>query len=150
MVKNALLGFGIAGVIFAVAGSASAATTTVNVSASITGTCKFNATPTLAFGTLDQTSAADATTSGSLTFWCTKDSGYALVDPDAAVGSYAGTIADGANTIPYSITYNNDTGSGGGKTAPITSTLSATIANANYVDAPAGNYSGSVLFTITP
>jgi spore coat protein U-like protein len=150
MVKNALLGLGIAGVMFAVVGNAAAATTTVNVSANITGTCRFNSTPTLAFGALDQTSAAAATASGALSFWCTKNSAYTLTDPDAAAAAYAGTISNGTDSIPYSIVYNNDTGSGGGKTVPVISTLNASIANADYVDAPAGNYTGNVVFTIAP
>lgn len=150
MVKKILVGLSVSGVIFAAGGKAAADNTTVNVSANITGTCKFNTTPSLAFGALDQTSAADATASGALTFWCTKNSAYTLTDPDAAAAAYAGTISNGTDSIPYNIAYNNDTGSGGGKTAPITSTLNATITNADYVDAPAGNYTGTVVFTIAP
>ena len=130
-----------------------AATTSVNVTANIVGTCQFSSTPTLAFGALDQTVAGDATASGSLIFWCTTGTSYTLsdpVNPGIGDGAYSGTIASGGNTLPFSISYNNYSGSGTGKNTPITSTLNATIVNAQYVDAPEGNYSGSVTFTIAP
>ena len=125
-------------------------TTTVNVSANITGTCQFSTTPTLAFGALDQNSSSDATAAGTLTFWCTKGAAYTLSDPLGSSGTYAGTISNGTDSIAYSIAYTNATGGGAGKTSPIASALTATILNANYVDVSAGAYAGTVQFTIAP
>ena len=125
-------------------------TTTVNVSANITGTCQFSTTPTLAFGALDQNSSSDATAAGTLTFWCTKGAAYTLSDPLGSSGTYASTISNGTDSIAYSIAYTNATGGGAGKTSPNSSTLTATILNANYVDVSAGAYAGTVQFTIAP
>ena len=144
---------GMALVVLTIAGTVLAATTNVAVSANIVGTCQFNSTPALGFGQLDQTSSADATASGSLVFWCTTGTAYTLGDetnPGTGDGAFSGTMVDGGNSIPYSITYNSFTGSGTGKTTPITSTLNATIVNAQYVDKPEGNYSDTVTFTIAP
>jgi spore coat protein U-like protein len=135
------------------AGHVAAATTDVPVTASVTGTCRFNAPPTVAFGALDQSSVADETATGDLTFWCTTGTAYTLGDetnPGVADGAFSGTLVDGLNSIDYSIAYNATSGVGSGKTTPITSTLTATILNADYVDKPAGNYSDTVTFTITP
>ncbi len=128
-------------------------TTTVSVSANIVGTCQFSTTPTLAFGALDQTSSADATATGNLTFWCTKGAAYTLsdpVNPGVGDGTYSGTISNGTDNITYSIAYTNATGSGAGKTSPIASTLTAAILNSDYVDVSAGSYNGTVQFTIAP
>ena len=127
-----------------------AGTTTVNVSANIVGTCQFSTTPTLAFGALDQTSGAPATATGTLSFWCTKGAAYTLSDPLGSTGTYSGSISNGTDTIAYSIGYTNATGSGTGKTSPISSTLNATILNTDYVDVSAGAYAGTVQFTIAP
>ncbi|MBI5235091.1 MAG: spore coat protein U domain-containing protein [Deltaproteobacteria bacterium] len=133
--------------------SAMAATTNVNVSASIAGTCQFSATPALAFGALDQTLATDAVATGNLVFWCTKNAAYVLGDetnPAVADGSFSGTLVSGADTMAYTIAYTNSSGSGLGKTSTITSALTGTITNAVYVNAPAGAYADIVTFTLTP
>lgn len=134
------------------AGSAFAATATVNISANIVGTCQFTSVPTIAFGDLDQTSGADALAGpANLVFWCTKNAAYTLSDPaPSSDGLHVGSIGNGTDTIPVTITYTNSAGSGLGKTSTITSVLNATIANADYVNASAGAYNGSVVFTIAP
>jgi hypothetical protein len=111
-------------------------TTDVDVTANVVASCVFTSTPTLAFGVLDQTSA-----------------GYTLGDetnPLVGDGTFAGTLVDGPNSMGYSITYTNFTGVAGGIGAPVTSVLTATIPNANYVGAPPGAYADQVTFTITP
>ncbi len=151
--KKVLIVVAVIMMVGAVGGIAFGGTTTVNVSASITGTCQFSSTPTLGFGTLDQNLSSDATAAGTLTFWCTKGVAYTLsdpVNPGVGDGTYAGTISNGADSIAYSIAYTNATGSGAGKTSPINSTLSATILNGDYVNVSAGSYTGTVIFTITP
>lgn len=134
-------------------GSALAATQDLNVSAQVVGTCRFESANDINFGALDQTATADVTAPGNLVFWCTKNASYTLGDetnPTVADGSFTGTLAGTDDSIDYELTYTNYSGSGAGKTSPITSTITATIANADYVDAPAGNYTDTVTFTLTP
>jgi len=152
MMKKYLLIAAVAMIVITMAGVALAATASVPVSASITGTCRFSAPPTLAFGALDQTLGTNATTGPvNLSFWCTQGTPYTLTDPDGfSTGSYSAIISDGTDTIPVTITYTNATGNGSGKSTTINSSLGGTILNSAYIDKPAGNYSGSVLFTIAP
>src|SRR4030067_3544344 len=74
-------------------------TTTVNVSANITGTCQFSTTPTLAFGALDQNSSSDATAAGTLTFWCTKGAASTLSGALGSSGTYAGTTSNETDSL---------------------------------------------------
>lgn len=135
------------------AGSALAATQNVQVSAEVIGTCRFNSAADVDFGVLDQTVTADATAAGSLEFWCTSNTNYTLSDEanvGTADGNFDGTLASGGDSIPYNLSYTNTSGPGTGKNAPITSVITGTIANADYVDAPTGVYNDTVTFTITP
>lgn len=148
--KLAALALSLVGILSA--GNAMAATTDVSVTATITGTCRFNAAPTLNL-TLDQSLTTDATGTGNLTFWCTNGTAYTLGDeanPLVGDGAFSGTLVAGLNNIPYSIAYTNYTGVGAGKTTAITSALTATVVNADYVNKPAGTYTDTVTFTITP
>lgn len=139
--------------IVAMAGVAMAADTTdVDVTATVVGTCKFNSNTPVAFGILDQSVGTDATASGSVEFWCTKNSAYTLGDeanPAVGDGAFSGTMT-GPENMPYTLAYDNYSGSGAGKTSPITSTIGGTIANADYVNAAAGAYADVVTFTINP
>lgn len=139
------------------AGSALAATQDLTVSARVVGNCAFDSASDVDFGDLVQTSAADATATGNLVFWCTKNASYTLGDqdnPTTGDGTFAGTLSapPGANqdTIDYTLTYTEFSGDGAGKTAPITSEITATIVNANYVNVAADTYTDTVTFTITP
>lgn len=137
----------------ALAGGAHAATQDITVSANVVGTCRFDSAANVGFGLLDQTSVADATATGSLVFWCTQNTNYTLSDEanvGTADGVFTGSLVDGGNSIPYELTYTNVSGPGAGKNSPITSVITGTIANADFVDAPAGTYSDTVTFTITP
>jgi spore coat protein U-like protein len=135
------------------AGSALAATQDLTVSAQVVGTCRFERATDIDFGDLDQTATTDETATGSLVFWCTKNANYILGDEaNSAVGdgSFSGELAKGSEKIAYSLSYDNHSGNGAGKTSPITSTITATILNADYVNVPAGKYNDTVTFTLTP
>jgi len=134
------------------ASSALSATQNVKVSARVVGNCVFESVTDVNFGDLDPNSTTDAKAiPGELKFWCTKNASYTLEDPDAAIGSYAGQLSgSGTEKIPYTLTYDNVTGPGKGKSIPITSTISATIVNADYIDVAADTYTDTVTFTITP
>ena len=134
-------------------GSAPAVDQNLKVSAQVVGTCRFDSAADIDFGTLDQTATADETATGSLVFWCTKNASYTLGDeanPTVADGIFSGTLAGANDTIPYDLTYTNYSGQGTGKTSPITSVVTATILNDDYIDVEVDNYADTVTFTVTP
>jgi spore coat protein U-like protein len=138
------------------AGQAASTTHTVNVSATVNGSCRFeNSGPTaLSFGTLDQSVATNATAStGNIAFRCTTgvNSSVTKASPNDSAPN-AHRLVDGANSIPYTATLNNavQTGSGHGAGGTKNMTVSGTILNADYVDAPAGSYADTLTLTITP
>lgn len=128
-------------------------TNTLTVQANIVGTCKFStATSTLNFGALDPSSASDASASTTVNFWCTKNASYTVTDNNGSnyLAPNRRMKDAGTDYIPYGLTYSPATGSGSGKTTPITLTLTGTVVNANYVNAPVGNYSDTVILSIAP
>jgi len=127
---------------------------TLAVSANVIGTCKFfSATSTLGFGTLDQNSTADATGTGSTTFWCTKGATATISDTNGLHFS-GGKRMQHATTlteyIPYVLALNASTTTGAGKGTPILLTFNGTITNANYINAIAGNFADTVTIDIIP
>jgi len=140
--------------IIAMAGVAMAGdTATVSVSASVSGTCKFNSgTKTVSY-TLDPATGGNVSgTVSQPTFWCTKGSTYTITDDNGSNKSgttYRMKHASLAEYIPYSFTY-TDSGTGQGKSTAITMDIASTVAEAAYINASAGNYSDSVLLTIAP
>ncbi len=131
-------------------------TNTVTITANVVGTCKFNsATSTLAFEPLDPASGNDVNAETTTTFWCTKNATYSITDDDGLYesGPNGNRMRHASITtehIPYSFSYSPATGSGQGRTSPITLTISGTVTYANYQNAAAGDYSDTVLLTITP
>ena len=139
-------------------------TNTLKVTASITGTCNFNAAnnvagnTTLDFGTLDQTLSTDASaTQTSLDYWCTSGTNVGSISADT--GTYSGSCSGtpcmkntaSPDFIKYTLIYTDPSGTtGAGKTSPLTVTFDASILNADYVNAPAGNYEDFITLTITP
>lgn len=130
-------------------------TASVNVSANVVGTCKFNSGGSVSFA-LDPTSAADAP--GTVTqpqFWCTKGASYSITDNMGANEAVAGTAprrmvhATLTEYIPYSFAY-TASGTGTGKTSPINLDIASTVVNADFVNASAGSYSDTVILSITP
>lgn len=137
-------------------GAFAADTNTLTVSASVTGTCKFStATSTLDFGALDPSSSANATASGSVNYWCTKGT-TATVSAGGGLNNSSGNRMKGAvvgDFIPYSMTLNGGataTGTGAGKSSPLTVALAGTITNANYINASADAYSDTVVLSVSP
>jgi spore coat protein U-like protein len=130
-------------------------TNTVTVTANVVGTCRFNsATSTLAFGSLDPGTGGDVNASASTTFWCTNGTSYSISDDDGLHESgttqrmeHTGTPG---NFIAYGFSYNPATGTGSGRTTPITLNISGTVVFADYQNALAGDYSDTVVLTITP
>jgi spore coat protein U-like protein len=131
-------------------------TNTVTVTANVVGTCKFNsATSTLAFGSLDPSGSGDKTATASPTFWCTKNASYSITDDDglhelAANGNRMQNTTAPAEFLPYTFSYNPASGTGTGRTTPITLNISGTVAFADYQNAAVGDYADTVVLTITP
>jgi spore coat protein U-like protein len=140
--------------VVAMAGSAMALdTTTVNVSATVTGTCRFLTGGSVAFGALDPASGSDMPgTVTQPTFWCTSGSSFTISD-DLGANDTGGVrrMAGGtpAGFIPYTFAYTS-TGTGTGRTNPITMNITASVAYADYRNASEGSYSDSVILTINP
>lgn len=136
--------------------SMAADTNTLSVSANVVGTCKFNvATSTLAFGALDPSSVADASASNTTTFWCTRGASYTITDDDGLYDTGPGAnqmrhAVDVTEFIPYSLTLSPLSGTGSGPVTPITLTIDGLIANANYINALAGDYADTVVITVAP
>lgn len=140
--------------VFGSTSALAADTANVAVSASVTGTCKFNSGGSIAF-TLDPTSATAASgTVVSPAFWCTKGTSYTVTDntganASAGVRRMKNTVI-ATEFIPYSFAY-TATGTGTGKSTPITLTLgSASVANVDFINASAGSYADTVVLSITP
>jgi len=147
MVLGLVLGIGV---------SFASDTNTVTVTANVVGTCKFlSSTSTLAFGSLDPSSGSDVNASTTVQFWCTKNANYSIIDDN---GSNEETGSDvhrmkgpGTNNyIPYTFEYTPTSGQGNGRTNPIDLKISGTVKFTDYQNAVAGDYSDTVVLTITP
>lgn len=128
-------------------------TSNMSVTATVLGTCKFNTTPALAFGTLDPASGGTATATSNVAFWCTKGSAYTVTPGQGAnwdSGNSTRRVKQGTNYIAYALTPSSSSGTGTGKSTPITLTMSGSILGADYIDAEEGAYSDTVQFSITP
>lgn len=141
----------------ACAGSVVAAdSATVSVSATVAGVCKFNAgAKTVAFSLDPSVGGAISGTVSQPTFWCTKGTGYTITDDNGA--NESGTTfrmkhatASPDEFMPYTFTYTNATGTGNGKSSAVTMNISASVAEADYINARAGVWNDSVVLSITP
>lgn len=153
MKRVILLGAAIA--LIAMAGAAAAAdSSNLTVTANVVGTCMFSSSAaTLAFGALDQSLATPVNGTGSTQFWCTKGTAASSITPDNGLhfsGSRRMALPADADFIPYSLSLTPSSLMGNGKTTPNTLTIDGTIANADYINATAGNYSDTVVISINP
>jgi hypothetical protein len=109
---------------------------TLTATATVQSVCNFTTTTSaLAFGAIDPTGAAAVTASTSIAYACTAGTTPVLTMPAG------GTMTSGANNLPFSLA-NTDTGTG--------INITGSVAQADYSVAPAGAYSGTVTYTITP
>lgn len=127
-------------------------TATVNVSATVVGTCKFITGGSVSF-TLDPSTGGDVNgTVVQPTFWCTKGTSYTISDDNGLHES--GTTHRMKHSIqeeyiPYTFTY-TATGTGMGPSSPMTMNISSKVYASDYLNASAGDYSDTVTLTITP
>lgn len=129
------------------AGTAMAAgSATLNVTASVLGTCSIAGTGTLDFGVLDPATApAAAATSSGLTINCSNGTPYAVTSSLGGAG--LGVLSDGTNSFNYTLTLPpNGTGTGVAVAYNVTGNIAAGV----YSAMPANIYTGTVTLNITP
>ena len=137
----------------AMAGTAVAAdSTTVGVTATVAGNCKFLTSGSISYA-LDPATGGNATgTVTQPTFWCTKTSAYTITDSVGGYDSGGSKRMKHASLneyIPYTFTF-TATGTGAGRGTTLTMDLASTVAAADYINASAGSYADSVTLTIAP
>lgn len=127
--------------------AAAADSQTAVVTASVTAVCKFFSAPvTIDFGAIDPSAAAGAKTAAvALPYRCTK--GQAA--PTVAVGTIV-PLTNGAATMAFTLGSFTTAAGTGFSGAALSATSTASIASAQWQDAIAGSYSGSVVLTISP
>jgi len=139
------------------AGAAYAAdTSNMTVQATVLGSCKFNSTPTLDFGSLDPNNATPGSGSSTISFWCTKGSSYTVTagngnnyDASNSTRRMKGPGAPGL--MPYSLTLPAAaTGTGAGKSTAITFAVTGGVLNADYINATVGSYTDTVQMAVNP
>jgi len=130
-----------------------AGTASVGVSATVlAGSCRFDSGGTVSF-TLDHATGGNVI--GTITqpvYRCSKDASFVISDDNGLYES--GTThrmkhATLNEYIPYSFTYTTS-GTGLGNGNPVTMDIASTVAEADYMDVPAGSYSDTVTMTINP
>lgn len=125
---------------------------TVTVSAQVVGNCKFITDGSVNF-TLDPGVGGNVTgTVTNPTFWCTKNANWTITDDKGlnADGTQRRMKkTDGTEMIPYAFSYTAN-GTGQGRTNPLTMNIAASVAEADYIDMPAGTYNDTVTLTIAP
>ena len=146
LVTIVLVGVGVA--------ASAADTTSLAVSATVVGTCKFTGTSGINFS-LDPSSAAAATANGSITYWCTKGQVGTMTMGNGQHGTspnyYVQSTGTPADQVKYSLSPLTDSYTGAGKSTPKTLTIIGTVANADFINAAAhSDYTDSVTVTISP
>lgn len=132
------------------AGFASAGTATqgVNVSATVSGVCKFTtgAAVSLTFAAIDPSTTGNKTQTANLPFQCTSG----MTTATAAVTTGGTTLtASGVGTMAYSLTLSAVPTGAGFAAAATNIVATGTIAAADYQPAAAGTYTDAAVVTLT-
>lgn len=144
---------------FVVTGAFAAGSMNMEVSAEVRATCKLMNVDAMPF-VLDPSAGGNVNQTSTVTYRCTKNT----PPPKLTVGTIGGgTYSSGAAgalvgptgnafTIPFSVKWTDpaDPGNGLGTSGDQTVTLTGTILEAAYLDAPAATYSKLVPVAITP
>lgn len=135
-------------------------TQNLNVTASVQGVCRFSSTvQTLSFGTLNPATdgATTAGTGAAVKYKCTKGTAAAGVTADTGLHVSGGTrrmqhATVVADFIPYTltITQGTQTGLGFGSGNDLSLGVAGAVALTDYANVTAGNYSDTVILSITP
>lgn len=156
--KFASLGLIAIGLISVAPAFAASATHSLGVTATVTGNCRFNtAGPTAvtianSAGAIDPTVAVDATGTANVLFRCTTGTTSAITANNGANFLVTRRVMFGALPMPYTLALagNAQVGSGHGAGQDKTLAVTATIIQADFINATAGAYTDTVVLTITP
>lgn len=120
------------------------------VSASVTGTCLLSAINPLDFGTLDPILAPAVPGSTTIDYRCTKGRSPTSITIGGGGSPYTGSMS---GPLGSSIAFGLSWGTppvGTGMSAPVSLSVTGSIAAGAYSDAAAGAYSASVPVVFTP
>ena len=114
---------------------AASANSSFNVKVQVNAACTVSAGD-IDFGTITGSIAANTSTTSKATVSCNNGTSYGLsfvtgANPAAAVGAATATMANGANTIPVSLSMSaaSQTATGGNDTTTITGKIVAAVSN---------------------
>ena len=130
--------------------------TNLTVSASVTGTCKFNTGPfTMTFAPLDPSVATNQNASTTLTYKCTKGQAATSFSFDTDAISPASvniTNVPSGDTIPVTLTWavGAAVGLGFGAGADLSLTVNGAILGTDYANVSAGAYTKIVAVVVAP
>lgn len=128
-------------------------TRTVQVTATVKGSCRFDSTPNINFGELDPSLATDRTQAVDVTFKCTKGVTYTLTVGNGlnfSGGKNRMKAASGPDFIPYDVTPKSLGGTGKGFGATDTINIRGTVSGPDYQNVSAGSYADTVTLSIQP
>jgi hypothetical protein len=128
------------------------------ISAQVLGRCKFTQaagatlTITNTVGGIDPSLAGNATGTANITYRCTTGQAPAFTtDTGTHVSGGNMRVASGVNFMTYTLALaggGNGTGFGAGQDKTLA--ITGTITNANYVAAPVGTYTDTVVVSVNP
>ena len=158
--KLASLGLITVGLISVAPAFAASATHSLGVTATVTGNCRFNtAGPTAvtianSAGAIDPTVATDATGTANVLYRCTTGTTSAITADNGLnfTTSRRVRIPATTNYMPFSLLLAGGAqlGTGHGAGQDKTLAVTATILQADFINAAAGAYTDTVVLTITP
>ncbi|SFC14967.1 Spore Coat Protein U domain-containing protein [Polaromonas sp. OV174] len=129
--------------------AAQTSTTTLAVTANVSGVCKFSATTQpLAFGIIDPSLTVDKTMTADVKYKCTNKTNSLGIA--GITGSH--NMSSGSESLAYTLSIAGDAGAGlgFGTGKDLTATVTGTITTAQYQNAVAGSYSENVTLSFTP
>lgn len=126
----------------------------VKVTAAVAENCKITSAEDINFGLLDPAEATDAKAQGSVNFACTRNVDYSVSanegsNFDSSTKSRRMIGAD-KNFLPYALEQDSFSGKGKGFSNPVSVSLAASLAGADYKDLPADDYKDTLVVTINP
>jgi spore coat protein U-like protein len=149
----AALAAAISGLFIAEPAAQTGDTRTMQVTANVRGSCRFEATPNIDFGELDPALATDKEQSVDVTFKCTKGVSYQLTVGDGlnfsgGTNRMAGSVS--TDFIAYEVTPKTLTGAGKGFGVTDTIQVRGTVRGPSYENVSAGSYADTVTLSIQP
>jgi spore coat protein U-like protein len=147
--KSKILAAGMAAAVLAAPAAMAAGTHTLNVSATVNGTCSFDLPSSpMAFGAIDPAGVTPATATATVDFHCTTGQAYTVT----LSGGGAYTLTSGLNSLPYTASITGGaSGTGTGMAGAASSvSVGATIAVTDFAHANAGAYTGTLTLNVAP